>query len=191
MEQDRGKSSQRSWPCFPQWPLPGKVLATAVILMMALGLGGAAAQVIVHDVIPTFWNGNGHQTGDMDTSDETMRERGDLFAGETSAKAKKAPFYKADSFIFALKFTHIHIFGMSLIFILMGIIVCFLDTGEKIRVWLIILPFVGVIMDLLAVWLKVYVSPSFFWLHIPGGGLFGTVFAIDASLALWQMWVVR
>jgi len=34
----------------------------------------------------------------------------------------------------------------------------------------------------------VFIHPAFFWLHIPGGGLFGTVFAIDAGTALWQMW---
>lgn len=35
------------------------------------------------------------------------------------------------------------------------------------------LPFVGILIDIAAVWLKGYISPAFFWFHIPGGGLFG------------------
>jgi hypothetical protein len=33
------------------------------------------------------------------------------------------------------------------------------------------------------------VNSAFFWLHIPGGALFGAVFVIDAVLILWQMWI--
>lgn len=36
--------------------------------------------------------------------------------------------------------------------------------------------------------LKLFVDPVFFWLHIPGGALFGTVFAANAVLMLLQMW---
>jgi hypothetical protein len=38
-------------------------------------------------------------------------------------------------------------------------------------------------------WLKLFVDPVFFWLHIPGGVLFGGVFAADAVLMLWKMWM--
>jgi hypothetical protein len=78
---------------------------------------------------------------------------------------------------------------MSAIFILMGTMVIFLDLGLKVRVWLIILPFIGVIVDLASVWLKLFVHPAFFWMHIPGGTLFAVVFTIDAVLILWQVWM--
>ena len=77
---------------------------------------------------------------------------------------------------------------MSAIFILMGILVLFLDVSQRVRILLIILPFIGIIIDLTSVWLKLFVDPVFFLLHIPGGALFGTVFAADAVLMLWQMW---
>jgi len=77
---------------------------------------------------------------------------------------------------------------MSAIFILMGVIVFFLHLSPRARTWLIVLPFLGVIVDLLAVWLKVFIHPVFFWLHIPGGVLFGIVFAVDAYFILTQMW---
>ncbi len=66
--------------------------------------------------------------------------------------------------------------------------VLFLDLGLKTRIWLIILPFIGIIIDLSSVWLKMFVHPAFFWLHVPGP-LFGVVFAMDVILMLWQMWV--
>jgi hypothetical protein len=59
---------------------------------------------------------------------------------------------------------------------------------NKTRAWLIVLPFVGVLVDTAAVWLKGYISPAFFWLHVPGGALFGTIFVFVAFRALKEMW---
>ena len=78
---------------------------------------------------------------------------------------------------------------MNAIFILMGILVLFLDVSQRIRIWLIVLPFIGIIINLASVWLKLFVHPVFFWMHIPGGVLFGAVFVVDAVLMLWQMWM--
>jgi hypothetical protein len=50
------------------------------------------------------------------------------------------------------------------------------------------LPFAGILIDLLGVWLKLFVHPAFFWLHIPGGLMFGAIFAIEASLMLAELW---
>jgi hypothetical protein len=188
---DTYKQKQRDSELGPRlgdWPLAGKVLVTMIIAMMTIGLCGAAGQIIVHDIIPTFWGKDKQVMSEVHMSEEHSDMRGDLFA-ETTKKEKTTPFYQTDEFIFALKFTHIHIFGMSAIFILMGIIVLFLDLGKKVRSWLILLPFIGLIIDLASVWLKIFVHPAFFWLHIPGGSLFGVVFIIDVVLILWQMWV--
>ena len=93
-----------------------------------------------------------------------------------------------EQFVWTLKWTHIHLFGMGMIFIFMGGITLLLDMGSKVRTWLIVLPFIGVLIDILAVWLKVFISPVFFWLHTPGGGIFGTVFGFVSLRALWEMW---
>jgi hypothetical protein len=174
-------------PRLEHWSLPGKVLITMIILMTAIGFAGALGQIIVHDIIPTFW---GEKKSVVSMAGEIYKNkftRGDIFA-TMPAKKKIKPFYKTDEFIFALKFTHIHIFGMSAIFILMGIIVLFLDLGKKSHILLISLPFIGIMIDLASVWFKIFIHPAFFWLHIPGGMLFGAIFAIDAVLILWQMW---
>ena len=73
----------------------------------------------------------------------------------------------------------------------MGAITLFLNISIKARTWLVILPFIGVLLDIAAVWLKGYISPAFFWLHIPGGGLFGMVFAIVSARAFREMYGAR
>ncbi|MGD2270663.1 MAG: hypothetical protein PVI06_09715 [Desulfobacterales bacterium] len=183
-------------PRLGNWPLPGKILVTIIVMMMAIGFAGALGQIIVHDIIPTFWSEKSHlitygKAANEPSSDRgdltTGKGRGDLF-GDITEEEKATAFYQTDEFIYALKFTHIHIFGMSAIFILIGAIVLFLGLSVKAQIWLIILPFVGVVLDLGSVWLKIYIHPAFFWLHIPGGMLFGVVFAVDAVLILWQLW---
>ncbi len=169
------------------WPLPWKALVTRIIIMITIGFAAAVGQIIAHDIIPTFWDEKKSFINDLGEHHKSKFTRGDIFA-TIPPHQKAKPFYKTDEFIFALKFTHIHIFGMGAIFILMGMIVLFLDLGVKARIWLIILPFIGVIIDLVSVWLKIVIHPVFFWLHIPGGMLFGMIFAVDTVLILWQMW---
>ncbi len=62
---------------------------------------------------------------------------------DVPVEKKGAPFYLTDIFIFALKFTHIHIFEItvryrrntqSAIVILMGMLVLFLDVSQRIRI---------------------------------------------------------
>ena len=173
-----------------EWYLPIKILVTLMVVMISLGMLFALGQIVVHDIIPTLGKGMEHTESRSGGNDGHNESRGDLFASAEPVSEKK-PFYKIDEFVFALKFTHIHIFSMGAIFILMGAIVVFLDLGVKTKVWLIILPFVGVGIDLASVWLKLFVHPVFFWLHIPGGVLFGMVFAIDTMVAFWQMWAAE
>ena len=51
---NRPKSSELG-PRLESWPLPGKALVTMIVLMTAIGFAGALGQIIVHDIIPTFW----------------------------------------------------------------------------------------------------------------------------------------
>ena len=180
--------------------MPAKALVSGVILTMALAMAGAMGQIIVHDVMPTFFSstqmehrGNKpmqemEQTPDDDADDS----RGDLFAEELTEKETEKPsFLHSEQFVWLLKWTHIHLFGINMIFIIMGAITLFLDLGIRTRSWLVVMPFAGVFIDIAAMWLKIYISPVFFWLHIPGGGLFGLVFGIVTIRAMLEMWWVR
>ena len=182
--------------------IPSKALSTCIILTMAFGMLGAAGQIIVHDIIPTFYAENttsertasepphdNMTTGEMESNSSSGR--GDLFSSlsPTVTEPERKPFYLDEQFVWALRWSHIHLFGMGIIFIFMGAISLLLDADPKLRAWLILLPFVGVLIDIAAMWLKGFVSPIFFWLHLPGGGLFGLVFVYVSLRALWEMWI--
>jgi hypothetical protein len=170
----RGESG---WPKLALMPVPAKALVTMIILTMAIAMLGAFGQIIVHDIIPTFFAEEqmvGHSASEMESvtspgEGEASSGRGDLFASAPVEEKVVEPFYKTEQFVWTLRWTHIHIFGMNMIFI-------------------IVLPFIGVLVDIAAVWLKGYISPAFFWLHVPGGALFGTIFVFVAFRALKEMW---
>lgn len=197
------------WPKLRQFPLPAKVLVTAVICSMAIGLIGALGQILIHDIIPTFYNASpaGHaahspnealkadQSSPAGHSSHSVHEasgghHGDLLADMPSEPQPETskPFYETDQFVWTLKWTHIHLFGMNMIFILVGMVSACLDLSSRARTWLIALPFIGVPVDIAGMWLKDYVSPYFFWLHVPGGGLFGIVFVFVFIRARYEMW---
>ena len=189
-----------NWPKLKVFPMPAKVLVSAVILTMALAMVGALGQIIVHDIMPTFFSSSqmehrgkkSMQEMERIAEDTTIGSRGDLFAEEPpEEEIEKPSILHSEQFVWLLKWTHIHLFGINMIFIILGAITLFLDLGIKARTWLVALPFIGVFIDVLAMWLKIYISPVFFWLHIPGGGLFGVVFGIVTFRALMEMWWVR
>ena len=187
---------RKNWPKLALMPVPAKALVTMIILTMAIAMLGAFGQIIVHDIIPTFFAEEqmaGHSASEMESvtspgEGEATSGRGDLFASAPLEEKVAEPFYKTEQFVWTLRWTHIHLFGMNMIFIFMGVITLCLDLPAKTRAWLIVLPFVGLLVDIAAVWLKGYISLAFFWLHVPGGALFGTIFLFVAFRALKEMW---
>lgn len=175
-------------------PDPAKALATCVIITLAFGMFGAMAQIIVHDIVPTFFSdSSSHQSEPSASIDpiEAIEERGDLFAdiGITEDQAEESKGYDKEQLVWTLKWTHIHLFGMNMIFILMAGITLLLDVGNRLKTWLIVLPFVGILLDISAMWLKAFVSPVFFWMHVPGGSTFFGIFAFVSLRALWELWL--
>jgi len=166
---------------------------------------GALGQIVIHDIIPTFFAESssmpaaGMSMESMPDSGSTGQETsppvcGDLCSEDSAAPKEKVPsmpFYKTEQFVWTLKWTHIHLFGMNMIFIFTGLIAIFLDTGIRWKTLLVVLPFAGVLIDIAAMWLKGFVSPAFFWLHVPGGGLFGFSFFYVACRSVWEMWWMR
>jgi hypothetical protein len=197
MNPQRTSADMGGLPKLARFPLPAKALVTMIILTMAIALAGALGQIIVHDIIPTFFSEEGvaaESAGEIESSPqpvtrEDTASRGDLFNMEAVEQKAAKPFYEEEQFVWSLKWTHIHLFGMSMIFIFVGAITLFLDLSIRTRTWLIVLPFVGVLVDISGVWLKGYISPAFFWLHVPGGMLFGAIFLYVSSRALWEMWL--
>jgi hypothetical protein len=151
MKRNKPPGLKQKWPTLAQLPMPAKALVSIIILTMAIAMVGALGQIIVHDIIPTFFSSqaSGHldSSEKSDTQGSKEREqassgRGDLFSEESvqAVTLKKLPLYQTEQFVWALKWTHIHLFGMNMIFIFMGVITLFLNISIKARTWLIILP---------------------------------------------------
>jgi hypothetical protein len=196
MNSNESYNQRNPWPTLSTFPIPAKALATAIIVILSIAMTGALGQIIIHDIIPTFFSGShpeGHMGYEEPEANPTTAEdqsRGDLFAEETlETESEEAAFHTTEQFVWTLKWTHIHLFGMNMIFFFVGAITVFLNYGVRLKTWLIVLPFIGVLVDIAAMWLKGYVSPFFFWLHIPGGGLFGLVFFWVSLRALGEMWL--
>jgi hypothetical protein len=86
--------------------------------------------------------------------------------------------------------SHIHLFGISFIFMFVGFIFSFAYGIKKwVKVALILTPFVFLVLDIASWWLtKLY--PGFAWLTIIGGTAYTLASTIMILTSLWQMWIV-
>lgn len=88
------------------------------------------------------------------------------------------------------KVSHIHLFGISFIFMLMGAIFVFaVGISEYFKAGLIITPFAFLVLDVISWWLT-KIDPAFAWITIVGG--YGYTLASTAMMliSLYQMWIL-
>lgn len=85
---------------------------------------------------------------------------------------------------------HIHIFGMSLLFVLVGGIFTLTRLPETAKAIFVAAPFIGMIIDLTSFWFVVFVSPLFAWLAIIFGAFMGFSFFLLVGRPLYEIWVL-
>lgn len=110
-------------------------------------------------------------------------------ADKPTAASDKNPFYKDEQFVWALKWTHSHLFGMGMIFIFSGGLNLLLDVGATFRTGLIVLPFAGIWIDIAATWLKGVVSPVFSGSASPGAGASARCSLMSPREPFGEMWI--
>ena len=90
-----------------------------------------------------------------------------------------------------VRVSHIHLFGLTFIFVSIGLV--FRHAYFR-REWLqgliVITPFICILADI-ASWYLTKLSVEFAWLVIGSGALMGASFAIMFFASMWQMWVSR
>ncbi len=88
------------------------------------------------------------------------------------------------------RLSHIHLFGISFIFMFVGIIFSF-STGipGKYKYPAIVMPYLFLLIDIASWWLT-KLSPHFAWLVIVAGAGLGVSFAFMWSVSMYQMWVL-
>ena len=85
--------------------------------------------------------------------------------------------------------SHIHLFGISIIFLLTGAIFALSETPIWLRVSLVVIPYLTILMDIGSWWFTKYLDPAFFaYVVIAGGACMGLALAAQILISLWEMW---
>jgi hypothetical protein len=85
--------------------------------------------------------------------------------------------------------SHIHLFGISIIFLLTGAIFALSETPVWVRIPLVVIPYVTIMMDIGSWWFTKYLDPAFAYVVIAGGAGMGLALAAQILIALWEMWI--
>ncbi len=88
------------------------------------------------------------------------------------------------------RLSHIHLFGISFIFMFVGLIFSF-STGVpcKYKYPAIVMPYLFLLVDIASWWLT-KLNPHFAWLVIIAGAGLGISFAFMWTVSMYQMWIL-
>ena len=84
--------------------------------------------------------------------------------------------------------SHIHLFGIGMIFLLTGIVFSLSETPIWLRISLVVLPYLAILADIGSWWLTKFI-PVFGIVVIVGGALMGVALAGQILISLWEMWL--
>jgi hypothetical protein len=84
--------------------------------------------------------------------------------------------------------SHIHLFGISLIFLLTGAIFALSTVPVWLRVAMVVAPYVSIVADIGSWWFTKY-DPAFGVVVVTGGALMGFSLAVQILVSLWEMWL--
>jgi len=91
--------------------------------------------------------------------------------------------------IFTLvRVSHIHLFGITFIFYIVGSIFCHAYIKPVwLKCALIATPFLAIVLDI-GSWYLTKVYPPFAWVVMVSGALMGVSFAVQWAISIYQMW---
>lgn len=94
--------------------------------------------------------------------------------------------------IFTLvRVSHIHLFGITFIFFIMGSIFCHAYIQPLwIKCVVMMTPFLAILLDI-GSWYLTKIYPPFAWVVMISGGLMGVAFAIQWVISVYQMWFYK
>jgi hypothetical protein len=84
--------------------------------------------------------------------------------------------------------SHVHLFGISIVFLLTGVIFSMTETPVWLRVSLVVIPYLAILADIGSWWLTRF-DPVFGIVVVVGGALMGLSLAGQILIALWEMWL--
>jgi hypothetical protein len=87
--------------------------------------------------------------------------------------------------------SHVHLFGISVLFLLTGAIFSLSETPTWFRVVVLVVPYLAIVMDIGSWWATKYYDPVFAYVVLMGGAFMGLALACQILLSLWEMWIGR
>jgi len=84
--------------------------------------------------------------------------------------------------------SHVHLFGISIIFLLTGAIFSLSETPTWLRISLVVVPYLSILADIGSWWITKF-DPAFAVIVIIGGGVMGLALAAQILISLWEMWL--
>ncbi len=85
--------------------------------------------------------------------------------------------------------THTHLFSMSFIFFLLGMVFIFTTTLGRLKYLILAGSFLLIPLDLGSAWLVKFVTPGGAYLMLCAGALVGTCVLFETVTPLYEMWV--
>lgn len=92
------------------------------------------------------------------------------------------------SFTQLARVSHVHLFGISMIFLLTGAIFSLSETPSWLRVSLVSIPFIAIFADIGSWWVTRY-EPLFAYVVVISSATMGGALAGQILISLWEMWI--
>ncbi len=84
--------------------------------------------------------------------------------------------------------SHVHLFGISIFFLLTGGIFALSSTPPWFRATVVVLPYVAIVFDIGSWWLTKF-FPVFGVIVVMGGALMALSMGLQVLMSLWEMWL--
>lgn len=85
---------------------------------------------------------------------------------------------------------HVHLFGLSLLFLVIGYLFTLTNLPEKIKAPFVAAPFLGMFFDFASLWSTVFLSASFGWFSMIFGGFMALSCFMLIGRPLYEMWLL-
>ena len=86
-----------------------------------------------------------------------------------------------------LEVSHFHLFAMGMLLLVLTHLVLFVPLSNRLKAWLIVIPFASAALDEAASWLVRYVHPGFAYAKIAGFLALEASLAVLVAVSLWAV----
>ncbi|MFQ5480060.1 MAG: hypothetical protein ACE5DW_02165 [Thermodesulfobacteriota bacterium] len=90
-----------------------------------------------------------------------------------------------------VRVSHIHLFGMAIMFYLLGRIFVLSEMAVWLKRTIVIIPFAAILLDIGSWWFTKFTSPVFAYTVMAGGAAFGLTFVVQSLVSFYQMWFYK